>query len=792
MATSKKTEPNIFSDNKHLIQLIFSLKYVYLGCFIVFLIIAYLYSAYFPKEYEIYASIAPIENETGNVLTSGSNMFSGMSALQQTTGTENEINNLKSFERVSSTISKLGFEIGYFLEKDNLFNRTSELYDSSPFTINIDRSHIQPINTRFYISLLSDSTFRLESYNNNSDLYNYIDNEIAIENVNILIDTICKFNHTIEMPTCKFSVSFNKEYQAIMHEDDTYFYFEFYHLGYLTKEYYRRLSAMVLSSMSSIINITFSGENVDKIITFLDTYLNTYFEESLNRKNKTAYSTIEFIDAQLTDIADSLVLSESALRSFRSANQITDLSLQGQQLQQSLRTIDEELSNFQVQERYYNYIINYFKQNRDMSGVTVPSSSGVNDPIMNQMITDLLALNTERSNILVNQNTESLFLKQIESRIEMQKQLIIENVTNNLNTLSLSMNELNYRAEKLRSEIASLPKTELKMVSIQRDYDINENIYSFLLQRRSEAAITMASNYPNYEILEPAREITAAVIAPKTTIAFLLAIFLSLFFPSAYLIIREFFNNKIQTSSYIEYLTDKPVFGIIPSNIHNTEAVVSDYPQSSIAEAFRTIRSSLFFKMKNMEDKVLLITSAQPKDGKSFFSFNIAHSIAAVGLKTIIIDCDLHRPTLHKKFNVENEKGLSNVMTGNGQLADMIQTTKQKNLFFIPAGPIIPNPSELIESGAIDAIIDKLKKEYDYVIIDTTPFGIVADAMSVIKYANQIILICRNNYTNKDLLSGIITTLETHDYDNYDIVFNDMELKHSPYGQYTSYYKKSK
>ena len=788
MLDYKKAETGIFSDTSRLIQQVVSLRYVYLCCFVLFVLIAYFVNKYTPKEYEVNASIISVQNEKSSLLSSSNELFTGLDALSQNSNIENEINNLKSFARISSTISKLNLETGYFTEKDKLFKEKEEIYKKSPFTVNVDRSHLQPIGCDFYINLLSDSTYRLIVKDNDISLYNYVDNEVVLKHIPIDIDTVSKFNTTIENSLFRFSISYNKDYSSLLKEKDRLFFFTFYHLDELTKSFYKKLEVTRASQMSSILNIQYSGENIEKVITFLNTYLNTYFEESLNRKNKIAISTINFIDDQLSEISDSLVASESILRNYRSANQITDLSYQGQQLYESLQSIESDKSALQVQERYYNYVINYLRQNKDVSGVTAPSS-GMSDPIMTQMIADLLALNSERSNILGSQNTQSLFLNQIESRIETQRQLIIENATNSLNTLSLSLSELEYRADKTSKEITSLPKTELNMVSMQRNYDLNDAIYTYLLQKRSEAAIAKASNYPDYEILEPAREITAKIISPKTLINYAIAIIMALFLPTVYLIIREMLNDKVQTKTFIEKLTDKTVFGIIPTHDLKTESVVTDFPQSAITESFRNIRSSIFHKMKDMPKKVLLTTSAQPKDGKSFIAFNLAHAIAKVGVKTVIIDCDLHRPTLHSKFNDDNHIGLSNLMIGEATIKDITKKTDTKDLYFIPAGPIIPNPSEMIEFGALDKFMEDIVKEYEYVIIDTTPFGIVADAMAVMRYADQIFVICRNGYTKKEMLTDVLVNLESHGYENYEIIYNGLDFKHSSRGQYTSYYK---
>ncbi|MBE0667443.1 MAG: polysaccharide biosynthesis tyrosine autokinase, partial [Bacteroidales bacterium] len=403
---------------------------------------------------------------------------------------------------------------------------------------------------------------------------------------------------------------------------------------------------------------------------------------------------------------------------------------------------------------------------------------------MNSLVLDLLALNSERSTILSNNAEKNLFLGQIENKIKLQMQAITENVKNNLNTLNLTQNELDYRANKLSNAISKLPRTELNMVSMQRQFNLTDAIYTFLLEKRSEAAIAMASNYPDYEILEPAREVTASIISPRTMFNWLVAIFMAVMLPTLFIILRNFFNEKISSVKDVEQMIGQPVLNLIYTNYYKTESVVQDYPGSSIAESFRNLRSSLFLKFRSEPMKVIMVTSSQPQDGKSFISSNLAASIASVGHKTILLDCDLRRPTLHEKLKVDNTKGLSNYMVGKANIEEIIKKTNFENLWFIPAGPVLPNSSELIEAGVLDELINDLKTRFDYVIIDSTPAGLVADATLMIKYASYILLVCRNDYTRKDVFGDVLNLFRSNDINNFDIVFNDLDLKKSRYGRY--------
>ncbi len=787
---------------KILLEKVFAFKYIYLASIILFVSLAYLLNKYSPRVYETNSTIGPVRENRSSALSSN-DMFRGLGSYNSGNNIEDVINSLNSFSLISSIISALNFEVGYFTEEKGMITKTSELYMNSPFQVTIAKSHIQPINIKLYITILSDSTFRLSASNKKTFLYNYIDNRIVRKDVAVYIDTISKINSTITNKNFKFSVSYNKGLFKSLKKSKNLFYFELYHTEALAKSYLANMKVEPVSILASIISLKFTGNNIDKSIGFLNSYVSSFLDDNLAKKNKTARNTISFIDSQISEISDSLGKSESKLRNFRSANQVTDLSFQGQRIYGQLEQIETERTNLEVQNRNYNYIINYFKTNQNTAGA--PVSANITDPIMNKLITDLNTSFAERSAIISNNSNEkNLFLGQVDNKIKMLKQAIIENATNNLNTINLTLSEINYRKDKLSNEISNLPKTEMNMVNIQRKFNLNDAIFTFLLQKRSEAAIAYSSNFPDYEVLEPARQITSKIIKPKVMMNYLLSFFLGVLLPTMFLIIRDLLNNKISSVYDIEHLLDRSVFGIIYNNPKKYEAVVVEAPRSAISESFRNLRSSIFIRLKSEQSKVILLSSSQPQDGKSFVSYNLAASIASVGFKTVILDCDLRRPTLHVRFKKseseipnstmkepkKEEKGISNYMMQISKEEDIIQKTYVDNLFFIPAGPLIANPSELIDKGVLDNLITYVKSKFDYIIIDTPPIGIVADSIQLMKYASLILVVSRNNCTQKNILENALISLVSNKIDNFEVILNDFDIEKSPYSGYKSYYLK--
>lgn len=774
---------------KNFIAQVLSLKFFYIVSFIFFLGIAFMLNKYSPVVYQVNSVIGPIVDQRPALL--GSNdLFRGLVSYAQARNTEDDINNIKSFTLISNTIRKMNLEVGYFTKKSNFLDHEDQIYPTAPFHVSIDKSHPQAVNAKFNYYPIDENTYRITVDEEEISMYNYVDN-IVLSNDNVIkIDTVCHYGETIDNRYFKFVIVKNITRPPKKGQPVPQYYFVMNNLDNLARSYMANIEVKPVSIRSSLINISLKGKNIKLTIDFLNNYVQTYLDDNLSKKNKMSANAVSFIDAQISNTSDSLNRSETRLRDYRSANQVMDLSYQGQRAFEQMTQVEREKSQLDVQEKYYRSILDNFEKNKDISSIPPPSAAGIDDPVMNQMILDLTTLNTERSSIIGSNAEKNLFLGQIDTKIKLQKQAIIENVRNNLNTMMLTKNELNYRSRKVSSEISRLPRTELNMVGMKRKFDVSDAIYTYLLQKRTEAAITAASNHPDYDIIEPAREITRNIISPKPMVNYMFALFFALLIPTGFILLKNFFNENITSLNEAEYILKRPVIGIIYSNNTKTQAVVTRYPSSPIAESFRNLRSRLFMKFKSHNLKTLIITSSQPRDGKSFISYNLAASIAGVGHKTVLIDCDLRRPTLHQIFNKDNILGITNYLADNVSKERIVHESDTENLYFIPAGPLLANSSEILEAGALDELMTWLRSNFTYIIIDSPPVGIVSEATQIMKYASHILFVCRNNITRKDVFSDVLTTFHTSRMENFDVVFNDLNIEKSKYGHYRAYYYK--
>ena len=308
MSNQNDSQNEAFNIKEFILQAV-SYKYFYLACFVICMAIAFLVNKFSPVVYEVNSIIGPVDDKRSSLL--GTNdIFSGLGGLTESRNLENDINSLNSFSLVATTIKDMNLEVGYFTGNNNLFQKPGQVYLGTPYTVSIDKSHIQPINAKFHIYIIDDQKYRLTASEDEISYYNYVDNAIVSEKNILEVDTICRFNETISAYNYKFSISLNKSFYnpGASKEGDSYF--EFYHLDYLTKTYLKRLKVEPVSIKSSLINVFFQGENRNLTIDFLNHYIQSYLDENLSKKNKIAVNTINFIDSQLSEISDSLSKSE--------------------------------------------------------------------------------------------------------------------------------------------------------------------------------------------------------------------------------------------------------------------------------------------------------------------------------------------------------------------------------------------------------------------------------------------------------------------------------------------------
>ncbi|NBC81813.1 MAG: polysaccharide biosynthesis tyrosine autokinase [Bacteroidetes bacterium] len=786
---------NAFNKNNNIKDvLIYFLSYykLIIGVAFLLLLAAYLFTVSQPPKYKNTVTMHIIESNKNMLNT---DISFEMNFYNPLLGMEDELILINSFQTIQETLEQLRFEIGYFKKVPYLpliksQTKNIELYNEIPFKVLYDPDVSQPINIEFEAEVLSDSTYRLKTdrIEDGFEIYNYSTyRKRAIDSI-LQIDDIFRFGEPVDGVYHNFRLEKTNHFAS--GTPGRKYYFHFNHIEVLAKQYQQNLEINSPKPSSFIINISLKGNNHTKVSDFLNGFAQNTIKNNLADKNRLANNTFTFINNQLGAISDSLADTESNLESFRSSNQVTDLSFQGQRVFDKISEIETEKSQLMARKQYYQYLVDYLQDTSKINELVAPSAMEIQDPVLTNLVTQLVNLNNERRN-RARSSATSIYIKELDIKINNLRRTILENARNNLNNINVSISELNDRISKLENELSRLPKTELQLMGIERKFKLNDAIYTYLLEKRAEAQIAKASSRSDYEVVEPARSLDPIPVAPKKSLNLIIALFLGTFFPILGILIKDFLNDKVTNIDQVEDSLELPKIGQILHNDSHSSNVMVDDPSSPIAESFKAIRTNYSFFMRNESSRVVLsVTSSVSGEGKSFCSYNLAVTFAQSGFKTVLLEFDLRRPSIHKMLGHHLDTGLSSYLINQALIENVIHETDVENLNFIPAGTIPPNPSELIASQEATNLIDALKGEYDIVIIDTAPVGIVAESFHLLSKSDLNIVVVRQNHTPMPALSETVKEIRENGIANVALLMNDLSVR-SGYTSYKYKYKYS-
>ncbi|MBN2349197.1 MAG: polysaccharide biosynthesis tyrosine autokinase [Bacteroidales bacterium] len=793
---------DLFNNNINYKKVLFrfiSYKRVFYFSLIVFLLAAFMLNKLSVPKYKNSTTISVSKSESNPFLSSQSDMMMGMNMFSGTLNVENELEILKSFSVIKNVVDDLDLKVTYMSFKNSslansLFNtpfvKKNELYKDSPIKVIIDPSFPQAVYLNFRVIFVNDDEFQIITSGQDVYQYNYIDDDIVSYVDEIFYEKRFKYGDEIKTKYFNFRILKTQNFDKNFTENQN-LYFYFNNMNSLTLLQRSLLDVEITSQMSTLIKVTLKGTNKAKITDFLNGLSSVYLERNLDKKNRIALSTVDFIDSQISDISDSLLVAETNLKNFRTSNQVMDLSFQGQQIFQQINQLESEEANLEMQKRYYLYIHNYLSNNKDISNIVAPSSMQVVDPILTNLISNLLALSNERASLLKNStNQQNLYLEDIDLRISNLINSLRENVSNTLTNLNASINEINYRLSKFSNQVSEMPKTELQLKGIQRKFTLNDVIYTFLLQKRSEAQIARASSMPDYEVIDIARLPAAWLVYPKSKLNYLIALFLGILLPASFILLKDLLNNKISDIEEIEAKVNKPILGKVFHNFRKTTLVTAKYPNSSVTESFRAIRTNFQFFNDGGKKQVVLMTSSSSGEGKTFCSINFASSLALNGHRTVLLEFDLRRPKIHQEFGSSNMIGITSYLIDKAVLEDIIMPTEVENLDLISAGPAAPNPAELLGLEKTHELIENLKEMYDYIVIDSAPVGLVSETFLLMKHTDVNIFVVRMDKTIRESMFMALRSLENNNFDDISILINDLNVKRDAYkyGYDTKYY----
>lgn len=657
--------------------------------------------------------------------------------------------------------------------------RYEDIHTSAPFEITLDETKQQLLNHTIGVELVGENSYELSVLPNDEESFqtiNYLTNKTRTQNsaLNELKQTYT-FQDTVRNPLFNFSLKKVKDAQWNIGEK---FYLKFTSLNSEINKY-RGIAIDLKTRGASMLVLSLKGTNRAIMADYLNATAEVLKARQLDQKNQFAVNTITFIDQAIRSVKDSLKVDEQRLKDFKLDNKVFNPTSESSEIFSKLNNYDEQKSAVNLKIQYVNLLENYLTNNNDYSILPAPASSGIDDRNITENVAKIVSLSVERAQRSENVKSD-LFLQKIDRDIEASKNVLLENLRSVKSSIDLDMRSLNSQIARANSEFRKLPEEEQQLFNIQRSYRISDESYTMLLTKKNEAGIAKASNVSDIRIIDEAKDLGQSAIAPNTKKNYSVALFVGLLFPLAFVFITTLLDNNVNSPEDIKKLSKIPILGVVNRSRIKTNLAVFESPKSSVAESFRSIRSGLQYIYKNLNKnntKTILITSSVSGEGKTFCSINIASVFSLTGKKTVLVGLDLRKPKIFGDFEISNDFGVVNYLIGQKTLDEVVQSTQHDNLDIITSGPIPPNPSELLISEQMEEFIEELKTRYDYVVLDTPPFGLVADALDLTTFADATIYIVRQDYSKKAMLNMINDKYQKREVKNISFVFNDYRQK---------------
>jgi tyrosine-protein kinase Etk/Wzc len=537
-----------------------------------------------------------------------------------------------------------------------------------------------------------------------------------------------------------------------------------------------------VNDFANVLQLSYQTENVQLGADIINQYMREYQQANLQDKREIAAKTLSFIDDQLKAVFNELGGVEQNLKNYRERNRVINPQAQSEMFFGELAETKRVMAEHEVRSKITDYLAKYISDATNKYKI-IPSMLGIEEPTLLQQVTEFNKLQLERETALKTTAPNNPRMEIIEIAIEKLRNDMVENLRNLQNTEAMALEAI--RSKNLQADrmISAIPAKEKQLLEVTRQQSILQELYQYLLQKKLETAIGSASTISNIKVVEPALA-GGIPIGPNKKGLYILAIAIGIAIPAAIIFLREYLNDKISSKALIEQLTKTPILGEIGHAEENNALVVTKNNRRFLAEQFRIIRSNLQYILPNVHKPVLLVTSSFSGEGKSFISTNLGSVLALSGKRTVILEFDIRKPKILKGLGLYERKGLTNYIVGNINLNEVIHPVPDvENLFVIPCGPVPPNPAEMLLHEKIDKLFSELRNQFDAIIIDTAPVGLVSDAITLSKYADGTIYIVRHNYTLKNHIQIIDEIYENKKLPHPSIIINDITVR-GGYGYY--------
>lgn len=691
---------------------------------------------------------------------------------------DNEIEVLRSKSLAREVVNNLGLFVTY-MDEDEFPSK--ELYHTSPVLVSLTHQEADKLPGRMEINMILQPTGALgvqitvgeKEYRKQFDklpaVFPTDEGTVAFFANNDTLSAVCPENITKERHITAF---INRPFSVL-------------------KEYVNSLSIAPTSKTTSVVVISLENTNTRRGRDYINKLLEMYNINANNDKNEVAQKTAEFIDERIGIISKELGSTEQDLENFKRSAGITDLSSEAQIALTGNAEYEKKRVENQTQ---INLVIDLQRYMKGNEYEVLPSNIGLQDAASAGAIDRYNQMLVERKRLLRTSTENNPTIINLDTSIRAMRTNVQATLDATLKGLQITKEDLAREASRYSRRINDAPTQERQFVSIARQQEIKSGLYLMLLQKREENAITLAATANNAKIIDEALA-DDNPISPKKTIVYLAALVLGVGLPVGVIYLIGLTKFKIEGRADVEKLTSLPVVGDIPLADEKTGSIaVFENQNNLMSETFRNVRTNLQFMLENGKN-VILVTSTISGEGKSFISANLAISLSLLGKKVVIVGLDIRKPGLNKVFNIpKKEHGITQYLTNTtANLMDFVQPSDiNKNLFILPGGTVPPNPTELLARGGLEKAIETLKANFDYVILDTAPVGMVTDTLLIGRVADLSVYVCRADYTHKAEFTLINELAENNKLPNLCIAINGLDLNSRKYGYYYGYGKYGK
>lgn len=701
----------------------------------------------------------------------------GLMGGMSTNSIENEIGLLQSRRLMVNTVDALNLNISYY---DALSFKKDELYLSSPYLIKVININLSLLKKA---KLASENQFIIKAKrSSNDEVILELSNDDEIFNVKLGETVNLSFGTVLIVK----NETFDEKIEEVLVEIKT--------VEEVAENYKSAVEINLIDDKATLLEFNLESANKQKAIDILDQLIFEYNKEAIKDKNEVAVNTAKFIDERLQIISGELDTVEVGLENFKEKNNLTNIDVESELIVSNASDYRKQEQEIQTQLSIAESMLEYLKEDKNESGL-LPGNIGLEGESINSQIVNYNELVLERNRVLSGATPSNPTVVRLNNQIDQLQSIIAQGLSRTISNLRISLNDINRQNRLIGSEIAGVPEKERQFRDISRQQNIKEALYIFLLQRREENSLSLAATAPKAKIVDDAYTLKEPVF-PKPKIILAIGLFLGLSIPFFIIYTRRLLNNKIERREDIEKITKNsiPIVGELPRINKGESDLIEENDRSVLAESFRILTTNLQYLLVNAKNEgkgyCIYTTSTVKGEGKTFTSINLAMTLANTGKKVVIIGADLRNPQL-QRYDTESKSflGVSDYLVNDDHALDtLINDSKfHPNLKLFLSGSIPPNPSELLRQKKFGTMLDELREQFDYVIVDTAPSMLVADTFLISQYADLIIYVTRAGYTEKRLLQFAIDSQNDGKLHDISFVINDVKTANFGYGNKYGY-----